>query len=206
MDRSHDSILSMGEYRPMVASPHMSPQLNETICGCRCGCGCGCAGDGDVDESERLSDSVTAIESSGSEDGEGHPLIRHTPEIRVNGNDSGHTNVGILAPRAMSRSVIVWLLERREDLHIAEGLLSQGHISALPLLYEINAETPGNPIHEPRSMEFRTNTMPSQGNVQMVSPGPGIGAWLPKILEGSHVERVYILTPLRLSAESQHVR
>jgi|SRR5690242_3595306 len=204
MDRSYDSILSMGEHRGMKASPHMSPQLNETICGCRCGCGCGCAGDGEVDESERLSDSVTVIDSNESENSDDHPTTRYTPEIGVNGSDAGHTNLGILSPRAMSRSVIFWLLERPEDLHIGEGLLNQG--SPIPLLYEGHAERTGSPPHAPHGMDFRANAIPVRGNVQMVSPGPGIGAWLPMMPEDSHVERVYILTPLRLSAESQHAR
>lgn len=207
MDQSHDSILSLGEYRPMVVSPHMSPQRNETICGCRCGCGCGCAGDGDVDESDRLSDSVTAIDSSGSEDEEDHPSTRYTPDNGVNGSVSGHADLGIVSPRAMSRPVIVWLLERREDLQFGEGMLSQEQIPTRPLLFEGGRKKTASPLQESLDgMDFPTNALSGRGNVQMVSPGPGIGAWLPMIPEGSRIERVYIFTPLRLSAESQHAR
>ncbi|KAH6638364.1 hypothetical protein C7974DRAFT_374910 [Boeremia exigua] len=207
MDQSYDSIVSMGEYRPMVVSPNMSPQRNETICGCHCGCGCGCAGDGD--ESERLSDSVTAIGSSESEDGEDPAPAQYTPDHGVDSENPSRPNPGVLSPRAMSHQVIVWLLERPEILQFSETLLGRDRISASSLLYNGDEGRTVSPLDEPYSVETLSSVGTGRGNVQIISPGPGIGGWLHVVPERTRVEhsqRVYILTPLRLSAEYQHAR
>ncbi|KAJ8115470.1 hypothetical protein OPT61_g2881 [Boeremia exigua] len=204
MDQSHDSIVSMSEFRPMVVSPYMSPQLNETICGCRCGCGCGCAGDGDVDASERLSDSETAIESNESEDSEDLASVQCTSDDGVDGNDPGQTNPGVVAPRAMTRHFIVWLLGTSEDTRLNDALLGLEYTPTHPGLYDGNEGTTASPFSEACGEEDRINTVPSRGNLQTMSPGPGIGGWLHVVPERTRVERaqgIYILTPLRLSAE-----
>ena len=193
----------------MIVSPHMSPQLNETICGCRCGCGCGCAGHGNVDKSEQLSDSETAIDSSDSEDVEGLPPTQHTPDDGLPSTDSSHANLEILSPRAVSRQLAVWLLERLEDLQLGESSVNREQVFARPLLYEGNEDRIGDPLHGASSVETRSNAVSGPRNVPMVSPGPGIGGWLQVVPERTYIEhdqRVYISTPLRLSAEYQHAR
>lgn len=193
MDQSYDSIVSMGEFRPMVVSPYMSPQLNETICGCRCGCGCGCAGDGNVDESERLSDSETAIDMSDSEDGETRPSTNH---------DSTHADDGVLSPRVVSRPMIIWLFDSHEDIQL--GLPFEGS----PRYNDQEGFTRAQALDTPGARS-RSDAVASPGIVQTMSPGPGIGGWLRGTPERTRDEpdyRVYILTPLRLSAEYQHAR
>lgn len=196
MDESYESIVSMGDFRPMVLSPFTSQQLNETICGCRCGCGCGCAGDGDgnIDESERLSDSSTVFETSDSEDSETLPPTDRGP---------GVVGDGVHSPRAVSHQMILWLLENREDPRSGELFVAQ-------LLGSDDENVT-------RSHSLETSTVLNRGDaaaaghrsVQTMSPGPGIGGWLrltPERTSNEHAERVYIFTPLRLSAEYQHAR
>jgi hypothetical protein len=193
MDQSHESIVSMGDFRPMMVSPYMSPQLNETICGCRCGCGCGCAGDGNIDESERLSDSSTAFETSSSEDGEILPLTDRGP---------GDVCDGVLSPRAVSRPLIVWLFENREDPRSGDSFVAR--------FLDVDDEnvTRSHSLENSNLMN-QSDTAAGHGHVQAMSPGPGIGGWLrltPERNSDEHAERVYIFTPLRLSAEYQHAR
>jgi hypothetical protein len=193
MDQSHESIVSMGDFRPMMVSPYMSPQLNETICGCRCGCGCGCAGDGNVDESERLSDSSTAFETSGSEDGETPPPTDRGPGV-VGG--------GVLSPRAVSRPLIFWLIENHEEPHSGDPFVAR-------FLDSDDENVTRSHSLETSNVMNRSDAPAGHRGVQTMSPGPGIGGWLrltPKRNSDKHAGPVYISTPLRLSAEYQHAR
>jgi hypothetical protein len=193
MDQSYESIASMGDFRPMLVSPYMSPQLNETICGCRCGCGCGCAGHGNIDESERLSDSSTAFETSGSEDGETLP-----PTDR----GSGVVGDGVHSPRAVSRPMIIWLFENHEDPHSGDPFVARFLDS------DDENVTRSHSLETPNVMN-RSDAVAGHRSVQTMSPGPGIGGWLrltPERNSDERAEPVYIVTPLRLSAEYQHAR
>ncbi|KAF3001886.1 hypothetical protein E8E13_005781 [Curvularia kusanoi] len=184
--------MSIGEFRPMTVSPFVSPQLNEAICGCRCGCGCGCAGDGN-DGSERLSDSTTAFGTSDSEDGENRSLTDHGPS---------HVGDRVISPRAISHQMIIWLFEGYEDFQ------SRNLILASLLNGNDEEVTRDQPLGSP-SLRNRNDAATGIGNVPTISPGPGIGGWSEMIPEGNRDERgqgVYILTPLRLSAEYQHAR
>lgn len=200
MDGSYDSIASMGEFRPMIVSPHKSPELKETDSGCRCECGCGCAGNSIINESRPLSDSETAIDTSGSED----------DESRLGtSNDASHTDLRILSPHAVSQQAIVWLPDRSEELQLSESVADMRQIFKYPLLHD-NDEVVvrGSPFGS-SSAQKRNESDVSPRDLQTMSPGPGIGGWLqatPERTRVDHGQRVYILTPLRLSAEYQHAR
>lgn len=184
----------------MIVSPRISPQLNKTICSCRCGCGCGCAGQGTGDDSERLSDSVTAIDSSDSDDDdeEGFARSRRTHSDGFDSDGPNHMDRGIQSPRASSHHVIVWLL--------GEPLVGGEQVSFHPQLFE-SQDTAESLLVETLSAENQSHPVSTRGSVHMVSPGPGIGSWfVPEENWIEDVQRVYIFTPLRLSAEYQHAR
>lgn len=185
--------MSMGDFRPMLVSPYMSPQLNEAICGCRCGCGCGCAGHGNIDKSERLSDSSTAFETSGSEDGETPPPTDRGP---------GVVGDGVHSPRAVSRPMIIWLFENQEDTHSGDPFMAR-------FLDSDDENVTMSHSLETSNVMNRGDAAAGHRSVQTMSPGPGIGGWLRLTPERNSDERdepVYIVTPLRLSAEYQHAR
>ncbi|KAF2627764.1 hypothetical protein BU25DRAFT_410420 [Macroventuria anomochaeta] len=209
MDQSYESLMSMSEVRPMIVSPHMSPQLNETICGCRCGCGCGCAGHGNGDDNGWMSDSETANDSNHSDDeGDSSPEEQtHYHDLR--GRGPGRTSHEILSPRPSPYQEIVLLLGRLENLQIGEPSVGLEEVSIHSPLHDGYEDITEGLLDQDSSLENQSNAVPGRANVQMVSPGPGIGEWLHVIAEKTwleDVQPVYIFTPLRLSAEYQHAR
>ncbi|KAF1359567.1 hypothetical protein EJ07DRAFT_155996 [Lizonia empirigonia] len=206
MDQSYESLLSASEFRPMLVSPHLSPQLNETICGCRCDCGCGCAGPGSDDDSERLSDSETAFDLSDSDEGEGFASDQQTHNNGPDGNNPSHMSCKILSPRALSHQVIFWLLGRAEHRQLEEPLEISEQVSFPSPLLE-GHDVAESLLVEAFSAENRNHPASTRESVHMVSPGPGIGAWLvPEEIWIEDDQHVYIFMPLRLSAEYQHAR
>ncbi len=191
----------MGELRSMVVSPQWPPQLNSTICGCRCGCGCGCAGDGGSSDSERLSDSETAIDLSESENSDSLVPTQNIASEGVNGGDTAHTHAGLFAPRAIPYQFIVWLRETTENLRLNNILLGQEQVTTRHLPYNFNEGAAEDPLNNTGGAE---SPVPGQGVVQVMTPGPGIGAWVPvgpDVSFSEHHHGSYVLNPLRLSAE-----
>lgn len=206
MDQSYESLMSASEFRPMLVSPRMTPQLNETICGCRCGCGCGCTGPGGGDDGGVGSDTDTAVESVTSDIDEHLHSEHQRPANDLNNDDHEHTSRGVLSPQALQQ-VGVWLLGRVERLPFEEVLTGWEEASIGQPPFEGNGGAAESLFNEAPSTRPCSHPVSTRGSVQMGSPGPGIGTWfVSERLWIEHVERVYILTPLRLSAEYQHAR
>lgn len=191
----------------MGISPHMSPQLNETVCSCHCGCGCGCAGHGIVNDGDRMSDTDTAVDLDDS-DSEDSPIGQQTHDGDF---DDHHLNVaenGVHSPRALSHQEIVWflatVLHRLENFQLVESLESWEEMNVRPPLHD-DYEGTGEGLQGGYfSPEDCSNAISGRGSVRVVSPGPGIGGWVQVIPENT--QRVYIFNPLRLSVEYQHAR
>jgi hypothetical protein len=206
MDREYEASMSASELKPKLVSPHMLPQLNETVCGCRCGCGCGCAGHG---SGERVSGSDTAVETSESDDDEGFSSGFQTFDDNHDGGVASQAYHTVLSPRVLSRQRIVWLMDRTEDLQIGEPLAGWEQVLALPPLYDGYDDLPESLVNEAPGTESQSNAVSDHESVQMMSPGPGIGTWLdPEKTWVDDVQLVYYFNvrPLRLSAEYQHAR
>ena len=209
MDQSYESLMSMSEHRPMIVSPYLSTQLNETICGCRCSCGCSCTGPGDDEDYDQVSDdeSETAVESSGSDDDEGFPPSQHADNNVPNDDNSAHMDGDIMSPRAMSRQARLSFMGRAEDLQVGEALAGWEQISDSPSLYNSPEEVADSLFTEAPNGETHSNAISGHGSLRMLSPGPGIGALF--VSDGiEDVEFVYYFDrrPLRLSAEYEHAR
>ena len=206
MDQSYESPVSASEFRPTTLSPHMSPQLNETICSCRCGCGCGCAGHGGSDDYDRVSEdeSETAVESSDSGEDETFPPGQQRPDNGFCGDGPGHVNHGIFCPRALSYQGVLWLLGRSEGFQVSEPVVGWEQVPDRPPLCDGHEDITESMFNEASSTEAQSNTVSDHGSLRMLSPGPGIGALF--ISDGTwddEVELVYYfdVSPLRLSAE-----
>ncbi|KZM25525.1 hypothetical protein ST47_g3308 [Ascochyta rabiei] len=211
MDHSYESIVSASDFIPMVVTPNLSPQLNETICGCRCGCGCGCAGHGNGDVCDRVSDgeSETAVESSNSDDGQGFSPGPEAHDNPPNGYVNDQSYRSLLSPRALSHRMIVWLMDGAESLDHSELLTGWEHITARPLLHDGCEHVPETLGNEPCSAGPRSNEPSVHRSIQRMSPGPGIGGWsIPDSTSVGSVQLVHYfhVRPLRLSAEYEHAR
>ncbi|KAF1932255.1 uncharacterized protein M421DRAFT_416976 [Didymella exigua CBS 183.55] len=204
MDQSYESLMSMSEHRPMLVSPYLSTQINETVCSCRCGCGCNCAGhgnDGDYDQrSESQSD--TAVGSSASENGEQFSTGQHVHEDDSHGDRFDHLDENILSPRAVSQHGLVWLLEQ-----IGEPAV-RWQRTALGAPLGRHLEDPVDSLfNEAPKTDSRSNAVFEHGHLQRQSPVPGIDALF--VSDGTEdIELVYYfdVRPLRLSAEFEHAR
>jgi hypothetical protein len=209
MDHDYKTLVSATELRPVVVSPHKSPQLNETICGCRCGCGCGCAGHGNDDDSERVSDTETAINSNNSDDDERFPSDRRTRDRCRDSRVACQPVQPVLSPQSLSHQRIVWLMGRTEGARHGESPIDWDQTSARLTLDESQEDLSGSLDNEPCSIEARSNQVSDNGSIQRMSPGPEIGSWLvPERMWVQEVQLVYYFNvrPLRLSAEYQHAR
>lgn len=200
MDHDDEAVMSMSEPRPTVVSPHVPSQLNETIYGCRCGCGCGCAGRGDGHDCDRVSNCPTAVNSDSSDDGH---------DNRLDDDVAGQAIDTILSPHGLSHQRIALLLERAENLQLGTPLVGGEQLSARPQLHDDCEVLSESLFNEAPNTEDYSDAVSDRRSVQMVSPGPGIGAWL--IAERTWVQEVELVyffnaRPLRLSAEYQHAR
>ncbi|KAJ4382708.1 hypothetical protein N0V86_001930 [Didymella sp. IMI 355093] len=208
MDHIDESPLSMSQFRPMIVSPDMSPQLNPTICGCRSGCGCGCLGDGTNNGDGLVSDAETAVNSEDNSDEGRFAQGERTHDNAVSGHDASPFVVGVHSPRASSsQDVALFLAEVLNRLENRQtGALLLGRETSFQSARQEELEEMVEGLCNGRfSPEEQRNAVSGRASVHMESPGPGIGGWvhfIPEPIRNEPSQRVYILTPLRLSAES----
>lgn len=151
-------------------------------------------------ESKQLSDSETAIDTSGSEAGESRSNTS---------NDAACTDLRVLSPHAVSKRAISWLSDSSGGHLLNESLAEPEQVFTHLLPWEGNEAIANSSPFSTPSVHDSNESMASRGGLQMISPGPGIGGWLqviPERARNEHGQRVYIVTPLRLSAEYQHAR
>lgn len=204
MDSSSESLMFMSQHQHMQVSPYLSTQINRTICSCRCGCGCNCAGHGYSVEHGKLSsgESSTIVDSAGSESDERFPFDREMQKSDSSGDESDQLDGDIVAPHAVSYHGLVWLQEQVGELPAGWQQTSFG------VLHNDDLEDATNSLfNEPPKTDSRSNAISEHGNLQRLSPGPGIGAlFVPDGTKDIDLVYYFDVRPLRLSAEFEHAR